>query len=216
MITWAIIPVKHLRESKRRLAHLLPAEDRAELILSFLDDLLAVLNATPGIDRVLVVTGDPVVSTLAGKYGADVLVELETVGLNAAVSIGVARAIGDGASVVLVLPADLPYVRVEDIQKALRPLDELPSPLIGISSDESGEGTNALLLAPPSHFTFHYGPGSFRAHLAEARNRSVWFIDAPGLRFDLDTESDWLTYNGDRQAAVGQSPETGSTPRRMQ
>ncbi|RIK14798.1 MAG: hypothetical protein DCC51_15415, partial [Anaerolineae bacterium] len=58
MTTWAIIPVKPLRESKRRLEHLLSADARADLIHHFLDNLLAVLNETPGIDRILLVSSD--------------------------------------------------------------------------------------------------------------------------------------------------------------
>ncbi len=70
--------------------------------------------------------------------------------------------------------------------------------LAALCSDEVGDGTNALLLAPPGNFTFHYGPGSFGHHVAEAtgRGRACHMIHAPGLRFDLDTESDWLVYNG--------------------
>lgn len=201
MTTWAVIPVKHLRESKRRLAHLLTPDERADLILSFLDNMLATLNETLGIDRTLVVTGDPVVSTLAGKYGAELLIEFEPAGLNAAVSIGVTRATAQGASAVLILPADLPFASVEDIEEALRSLYTLPSPLMAIAGDGEEEGTNALLLAPPDGFTFRYGPGSFRAHLAEGSDRTVGIIDASGLRFDLDTESDWLLYT--RQAVGG-------------
>ena len=201
MTTWAVIPVKHLRESKRRLAHLLTPDERADLILSFLDNMLATLNETPGIDRTLVVTGDPVVSTLAGKYGAELLIEFEPAGLNAAVSIGVTRATAQGASAVLILPADLPFASVENIEEALRSLYTLPSPLMAIAGDGEEEGTNALLLAPPDGFTFRYGPGSFRAHLAEGSDRTVGIIDASGLRFDLDTESDWLLYT--RQAVGG-------------
>ena len=203
MTTWAIIPVKHLRESKRRLAHLLSPDLRAELIQSFLDNLLAALNAAHGIGRVLVVTGDPAVATLARKYGAEVIVEFESAGLNAAVSIGVARAASEGASAVLILPADLPFASVEDIELMLRPRTTDPRPLIALSSDEAGEGTNALLLAPPGDFVFHYGPGSFRAHCreAESNGRAVHIVDASGLRFDLDTESDWLVYS--RQAVRG-------------
>ena len=203
MTTWAVIPVKHLRESKRRLAHLLTPDERADLILSFLDNMLATLNETPGIDRTLVVTGDPVVSTLAGKYGAELLIEFEPAGLNAAVSIGVARAASEGASAVLILPADLQFASVEDIERMLRPRTTDPRPLIALSSDEAGEGTNALLLAPPGDFVFHYGPGSFRAHCreAESNGRAVHIVDASGLRFDLDTESDWLVYS--RQAVRG-------------
>ena len=107
------------------------------------------------------------------------------------------------ASAVLILPADLPFASVEDIELMLRPRTTDPRPLIALSSDEAGEGTNALLLAPPGDFVFHYGPGSFRAHCreAESNGRAVHIVDASGLRFDLDTESDWLVYS--RQAVRG-------------
>jgi len=203
MITWAIIPVKPLHESKRRLAHLLSAGARAELIHSFLDNLLATLNEAPGIDRVLVVTGDDEVTALAENHGAAVLIEAEPsgqneAGLNEAAVRGAALAARQGATAVLILPADLPFARVEDIEQMLRPLEERDSPLLAITGDEAEEGTNALLLAPPGNFTFRYGPGSYRAHLDEAaaRGRATCIVNAPGLRFDLDTESDWLAYRG--------------------
>jgi 2-phospho-L-lactate guanylyltransferase len=204
MTTWALIPVKRLYDSKRRLEHLLSAEERAGLIYHFLDHLLAVLDATPGIDRVLVVTADPPVMGLARAYGAEVLVETEPAGLNAAVAHGAANAAAAGATAILILPADLPFARVEDIEAMLRPLTQRRllspgrRPLIALTGDEAEEGTNALLLAPPGDFTFHYGLGSFGAHLAEAeaRRRATYVVNAPGLRFDLDTESDWAIYNG--------------------
>lgn len=211
MTTWAVIPVKPLRDSKRRLEHLLSAEERAALIYQFLDNLLTVLNEAPGIDRVLVVTGDDEVMALADIHGAPLLFEAYPVGLNAAVTQGVEYAAQHDATAVLVLPADLPFARVEDIERMLAPLagqhglspDHPPpatddSPLMALTGDETEEGTNALLLAPPGEFKFHYGPGSFQAHLKEgvASGRAIHIVNAPGLRFDLDTESDWLVYNG--------------------
>ena len=255
MPTVAVIPVKTLHDSKRRLAHLLTADERAGLIGRFLDDLLLTLSAAPGIDRTLVVTCDPDVVRLARRHGAEVLLEDAADGLNAAAARGAAHAAAAGATAVLLLPADLPFARVEDIEAVLRPLtaDGRPpeegigeeahakaqrskdakeekeeeqassplslrlgplapwrersslapnpyplAPLLSICPDEEEDGTNALLLAPPGDFTFHYGPGSFRAHLAEAaaRGRQAHIVRAPGLRFDLDTESDWLVYNG--------------------
>ncbi len=199
MITWAIIPVKQLHESKRRLAHLLTAEERAGLIGRFLDHLLLTLAATPSIDRTLVVTCDPAVAEMAARRGAEVLLETAADGLNHAAARGAAHAAAAGATAVLLLPADLPFARIEDIQAMLQPMGQGPlTPLLSICPDETEDGTNALLLAPPDGFTFHYGPGSFRAHLAEAvvRGRPAHVVPAPGLRFDLDTESDWLVYNG--------------------
>ncbi len=246
MPTHAVIPVKTLHDSKRRLAHLLSAEERADLIGRFLDNLLLTLSATPGIDRTLVVTCDPDVVRLARRRGAEVLLEPAADGLNAAAARGAAHAAAQGATAVLLLPADLPFVRVEDIEAMLRPLtadrrppeeahakarrsegakeekqedsSSLPlrlspfaplressslapspwplAPSLVVCPDETEDGTNALLLAPPGDFAFHYGPGSFRAHLAEAarRGRAAHVVPAPGLRFDLDTESDWLMY----------------------
>ena len=228
MPTHAIIPVKHLHDSKRRLAHLLSAAARADLIGRFLDNLVLTLSAAPGIDRTLVVTCDPAVVQLAQRRGADVLLESAADGLNTAAARGAVHALAGGASAVLLLPADLPFARVEDIEAMLRqvpgsrgqiqgeehlplatrhsPLDTSSlapgpwplAPLLAICPDETEDGTNALLLAPPGDFTFRYGPGSFRAHLAEAarRGRPAHVVPAPGLRFDLDTESDWLVYNG--------------------
>lgn len=198
MTTWAIIPVKQLHESKRRLEHLLSAKARADLIHQFLDSLMAVLNEARGIDRVLVVTVDASVIRMAAKYGVEVLVEEDAKGLNAAVTLGVDLAVKSGATAALILPADLPFARVEDIDQMLAPLLGGRLPLIALTGDEMEEGTNALLLAPPGDFIFHYGPGSFRAHLAEAyaRGRTLHVVNAPGLRFDLDTESDWMVFNG--------------------
>lgn len=197
MTTWAIIPVKLLRESKRRLEHLLSAEVRADLIHHFLDNLLAVLNETSGIDHVLVVTGDADVIALAEYHGASSLVETQPLGLNTAATRGVEMATRLGATAVLLLPADLPFARVEDIEQMLAPMAAGDRPMVALTGDEAEEGTNALLLSPPGDFTFRYGPHSFGAHReeAETRGRAVHVINAPGLRFDLDTESDWHMYN---------------------
>ena len=129
MFTTAIIPVKHLHDSKRRLAHLLSADERADLIGRFLDNLLLTLSATPGIHRTLVVTCDPAVVGLARRRGADVLLEAAADGLNTAAARGTAHALGDGATAVLLLPADLPFARVEDIEAVLRPLTADRRPL---------------------------------------------------------------------------------------
>jgi 2-phospho-L-lactate/phosphoenolpyruvate guanylyltransferase len=198
MSIWVIIPVKHLHDSKHRLAHLLSPDERAGLIYQFLERILTVLTHAQAIDHVLVVTGDPVVTALAQEKGAGVLVEAKPKGLNPAVNLGVKRAIAEGAGAVLVLPADLPFVRPDDIESMVNTLTGHGRPLMAISGDELEDGTNALLLAPPGGFTFQYGPGSFQAHLEEAhtRDRTAIIVNAPGLRFDLDTESDWLVYHG--------------------
>ena len=67
---------------------------------------------------------------------------------------------------------------------------------MAICSDREGDGTNALLVCPPTGFTFQYGPGSYQRHLAEAERLGIaqCIVDTPGIRFDLDTEQDYESY----------------------
>ena len=58
------------------------------------------------------------------------------------------------------------------------------------SSD--GTGTNALVRTPPDCIESRFGPGSFRAHLDQARSKGVPadVLRLPGLMFDIDTPED--------------------------
>ncbi len=220
MDIWALIPVKSLRQSKRRLAHLLPAEQRAELITGLLQRELHLLNQVPSISKVLVISSDPTIWDIARQNGALVEEESESLGLNIAVARGKTIAADNGASAVLILPVDLPFITVADIDlmvsrgkessswnpelswpssaenAASGQCSSQPGCAIVICSDEDGDGTNALLVDAMPDFAFRFGPGSFKKHIQEARKRGmmVHVIAAPGLGFDIDSEDDWFTY----------------------
>jgi 2-phospho-L-lactate guanylyltransferase (CobY/MobA/RfbA family) len=68
---------------------------------------------------------------------------------------------------------------------------------ITICSDHTNEGTNALLLSPPTGFVYRYGDDSFQQHLDEAERLGMKrrIVNTPGITFDLDTEHDWETYH---------------------
>jgi 2-phospho-L-lactate guanylyltransferase len=68
---------------------------------------------------------------------------------------------------------------------------------ITICPDHNEEGTNALLLSPPTGFVYRYGADSFQEHLAEAERlgMSRRIVHTPGIKFDLDTVGDWETYH---------------------
>jgi 2-phospho-L-lactate guanylyltransferase len=55
-----------------------------------------------------------------------------------------------------------------------------------------GTGTNALVRTPPDCIESRFGPGSFRAHLDQARSKGVpaEVLRVPGLMFDIDTPED--------------------------
>ncbi|MEJ2746624.1 MAG: 2-phospho-L-lactate guanylyltransferase [Anaerolineae bacterium] len=188
------MPVKSLPESKQRLAHILSAEERAELIHHFLTHTLTVLNQSDVVDQILVISSDARVLATAQTYGAAVLVETAVHGLNPAVTQAVQFAADSGATAVLILPADLPFIEPEDV--AIMVTTGSNGPRAILCADDKGSGTNALLISPPKGFAFHYGENSFQQHLQEAHQRGLHpiIIHAPGLKFDLDTEEDWQKY----------------------
>src|SRR4029453_5765130 len=158
--TWAIIPVKTLRGDKQRLAPVLPAQARRELVLSMLQSVLAATVAAGGVARILVVTADPSVALLGEAKAAEVLREDRARGLNAAVRLGLARAAAAGAARALVLPADPPPVTPGELNCRLRggSTEAGARAILGPAAD--GDGTNAMLLTPPAALEPAFGPGS--------------------------------------------------------
>ncbi len=196
MTIWAIIPVKPLAESKTRLAHLLTANERADLMRRFFQNALLRLNCVPEIGRILVISSDEMVVALAQQHGAVTIVEREIRGLNTAVAQAAHYAHTHNASSILILPADLPFMQTADIERMIEVVGQKYGRVLAICGDDQQDGTNALLLSPPIPFTFHYGQGSFQQHLQEAAHLgyAARILTIPGLQFDLDTEADWRVY----------------------
>jgi 2-phospho-L-lactate guanylyltransferase len=116
-------------------------------------------------------------------------------------------AVAQQANSILVLPSDLPFITPEDIEMMITGVEmasrkgngngyHMQNRAITICPDENEEGTNALVLSPPTGFTFRYGSESFQRHIDEAERIGMnqRIIHAPGIKFDLDTEEDWQTY----------------------
>ncbi|NKQ35842.1 MAG: hypothetical protein HF973_09535, partial [Chloroflexi bacterium] len=136
-----------------------------------------------------VISRDTAVAQIAATHGAIPLAEKAGAGLNEAIRLGLQKAAAMGASQALILPSDLPFLRVEDVAV----MGDPSSSAILIASDRSGAGTNALRLPLPTEFEMQYGRNSYHKHLAEARrlNSPIHTIASPTLQFDLDTPQDW-------------------------
>ena len=185
---YAVVPVKDLRGTKSRLAPVLDPGARAGLTLYMMGRVVgAILEA--GIEDVCVVSPDRMVLEEAGRRGATPLHQ-ESRGLNPALEEGRRRAMGLGASKLLVLPADLPLLDAEDVLTVLRAAGGEPS--VTIAPDGARSGTNALLIQPPDVLPFAFGTGSFEAHVGAARGRGldVRVCERSHLAFDLDTAGD--------------------------
>ena len=198
----ALVPVRSLETAKSRLGGRLDAEERQALVRDLLERTVAAAVAAVGLTRTIVVSADEALLELARSLGADALHETG-VGLNAALDEARAAALGGGATAVLALPVDLPRVSPAAIEAILdqgrAAARQAPDrPVVVLVPDRHGEGTNALLLAPPEAIPFAFGPGSRRRHAGLATGVGATYRELEGspLSLDLDTPEDLLLAGG--------------------
>ncbi|MGD9571727.1 MAG: 2-phospho-L-lactate guanylyltransferase [Thermoleophilia bacterium] len=189
--TWAVLPVKPLRGALRRLTPALDAPVRRELQVAMLTDVLAACAGAHALAGVMVVTSDPAARGMAEAIaGARVVSDEPPRGMNAAVVRGLEAVAAAGADGALVLTADLPLARPEDLDAVVAAAPPGPSGTVAPSWD--GTGTNAMLLRPPGALTPRLGVDSLARHLAQAARRGVPVtrLDLPTLALDIDTPRD--------------------------
>src|SRR5260221_7684107 len=180
--TFAVVPVRALDGSKSRLGGQLDAEEREALVAGLLARTIRAAREAPSLSGVVVVSPDPEVLRAATAEGAEA-VQQSGVGLNGALRDGRAWAAGRGATAILVLPADLPLVSADEVEAVLRQSSAGAQPgqaLVAVTPDRHGEGTNVLLVAPPSAIPFAFGPDSRRSHEAAARHAGAQFVEIHG------------------------------------
>ena len=186
-----IIPAKPFAESKKRLAPVLSPQERVALSQNLLGQ--TILAALP-LGPIVVVSRSKAVQTFAGQLGAVALPEQEPT-LNDAVRCGIDWLLKQGAATALILPLDLPLVSTPVLTDLAR-LGRTTSPGIIIAPCRRHQGTNALVLTPPTLIRPQFGPNSFARHQYLARQAGLEPIiyRAPELAFDLDTPEDWLEF----------------------
>jgi 2-phospho-L-lactate/phosphoenolpyruvate guanylyltransferase len=174
-----LIPVKAFHEAKRRLGSALSDSDRIRLVRSMATRVVAACVPLP----VAVVCDDHRVAQWASELGATVMWEPGQ-GLNGAVRAGVDRLARAGAQWVTVAHGDLPRARGLGVLAPFHGVTLVP--------DRRDDGTNVLRLPAGSDFRFAYGPGSFRAHRAEAVRLGlpVRVLRDPDLAYDVDWPAD--------------------------
>lgn len=185
---FALLPVKSPRHAKQRLNGFLPAAERETLARLMYEHTLEALCQAPGIDFVAVVTSDEPVAAHARRRGVLVFEETGQRSHSASADAACLRAIELGASTVLLIPIDVPLVTAADFAS----LAAAARPGLVIVPDAAGTGTNALVRTPPDVIESRFGPGSFHAHLEQARSRGIPadVLRLPGLMFDIDTPED--------------------------
>lgn len=166
--TRTIIPVKRLEESKTSFSEVLSDEQRKELTLSMLEDILRITQKVEKITTT-VVTPDRTVINFVEKKGIGTIQEPD-IGLNRALEMAIKKTIEANFQQVLIIPADIPLIRPKDIGGILDLASGERSVVITPSEEN---GTNALLLRPPDVIGFRFGGESFPEHVKAARSREV-------------------------------------------
>jgi 2-phospho-L-lactate guanylyltransferase len=206
-VIFAVLPVKHPRRAKQRLSGFLLPEQREMLARILYRQTLASLCHAEGIDRVVVVTSDAEIAEHARRSGALVFDEAEQVSHSVSADAACVHAVEIGATTVLLVPIDVPLATPDDFTQlaaaAVRSvaiaraqpgayLTRAPQPKLIIVPSADGTGTNALARTPPDVIESRFGPGSCRAHLDQARAKSIQaeVLRLRGLMFDIDTPED--------------------------
>lgn len=194
MSVWAVVPVKPLRLAKSRLAKILTPEERQHFAEIMLRHVLKTLQSVPQITGTLVISRDNHALAIAREYNAKTIQESGTPELNKAL-MRATSVIGSWRSeAILILPADLPLIAQQDVEKIVELGMDYPS--VVLSTDRNKDGTNALLLRPPGIIDYAYGPGSFRRHAMMARDAGaiVNVYESERLLHDIDLPEDIENY----------------------
>jgi 2-phospho-L-lactate guanylyltransferase len=187
---WALVPVKPLTRAKSRLAPVLSQPERATLVLAMLERTLEVLACIDVLSGIIVVSDDARVRLAVEEIDAvRYLRERGTGGLNPALAQASCFASTLGAGGILIVPGDLPRLSPGALRLLL---EDVSTPVVVIAPDRTELGTNALLVAPTGLIPPAFGPGSFHAHVAEARRRGLEprIIRDQRLAIDLDRPED--------------------------
>ena len=164
----AVVPMKSVDLAKSRLAGVLDAGGRRALARQMLDHVLDTLREA-GIKSVNVEGGDD---------------------LNRDATLAAHRAQAAGATELLWVMADLPYLSAADIQAMI----EAGRTSAVVIAEANDGGTNAMLLRPPTAigFAFSSAQPSAALHAEQARAKGIEpaIVKRPGLASDIDTPAD--------------------------
>jgi 2-phospho-L-lactate guanylyltransferase len=166
-----VLPIRSFTDAKARLAGTLAPAMRAEIARRMAD---RVADAADGM-TVVVVSSAPEVREWASGRGFALVDDPGS--LDAAAASGRAALGAEGCVRAVIAHGDLPLAR------DLTPLaTDGARPVVALVPCHRDDGTNVLSVPIDVEFTFAYGPGSFRRHVAEAHRRGL------GIRVVRDRE----------------------------
>jgi 2-phospho-L-lactate guanylyltransferase len=189
-----LIAAKHLAFAKTRLAPVMPEAERRALAEAMFRDVLAAATSARSVDRVAVVSSDPVLLEAATAAGAVVIDEEHPRGLNAAVRLATDALAAAGATQLCTVLSDIPLVTGHDIDEVFAAMPHGRGAVLVPSRDFSG--TNIIARSPANAIATMFGHLSLVRHLDECRRAALpcEILRQSGPALDLDLLSDLLEF----------------------
>jgi len=200
---WAIVPLKSLQTAKQRLASILTADERRDLMLAMARDVLNALCQSKSLTGTLIVSRAPEADALAQTFSTERFAESPDADLPGALTQASAHLTKHfGASGVMVVPADVPLVEAAEIDGILSGHDQ-----VTVVPDSENLGTNCLICSPPDVIGFIFDGKSFKPHVDAAFQRGLTprIFPSRGFALDIDTADDLRTL-----LDAGRTTQTGT------
>ena len=183
-----LIPFKSLATAKQRLAPALNAQQRSQFAEAMLGDVMAAASEVRNRIDVALVTGDPRAQAMAREFNFLVIEDTRNESETAAIEMATAwceSAAADGYDTSIVVPADIPLIRGDELHRVL---DAAPEEGMVIVPAYDRRGSNCILRRPPSIIPLRFGNDSFVPH-CEAMRRTgneLIVLEMPGIGLDVD------------------------------
>ena len=207
-----LIPCKNLSIGKSRLSGCLDPFARRELCERLLIQTLELATALVEPRWIRIVTADLDAVTIANRYGAAWIPD-QGAGLNVALEDARSALLPtmSDEEAMLILPIDLAFASADVFWDML----SCPGDVV-IAPDESGTGTNLLLLRSIAlrNFQFAYGRDSYAAHMdaAAARSLAIGTFRDRQLAFDVDEPMQYATWRLLQQHRQGAALQSRGQP----
>ena len=191
---WAVVPVKEFEGAKQRLSLALSSDERRLLAMTMLEDVLEAVSAVRELAGVLVVTVDPVATSLATRYGGRVVMQGARDGHTRAVTAAARLLVREGRAGMMTMPGDIPRLSPAEIAATLAAHRRAPAFTIVPAHDDLG--SNTIICSPPDAVPLRFGEDSFFPHLDAARARGIdpLVVRHPGIGMDIDNPVDLVAF----------------------
>jgi 2-phospho-L-lactate guanylyltransferase len=182
-----IIPVKRLEFAKSRLSEILSKEQRVELSIYLLEDLLSVIKACNIFD-IIIIGYDQSIESMASSFNI-IFIHERGEGVNNAIRL--ADKYMDRFEASIVIPIDLPLLEPIDLMIIKDISNSIKNGII-ITPSYRLDGTNLLLRKPPLVMETYYDMDSYLLHIQKAREKGleVKILLNERIMHDLDSIED--------------------------